>query len=93
MRKLTGIFCLLLLLGAFNFSCSENDTATEEAVPKCDRACLVELMDQYLAALASHDPAAVPIASNAKLVENITPIPVGTGLWETATGGPAGFKI
>jgi len=93
MKKLTLIFGLLLVLGTLNFSCSENEITTEDAVPKCDRACLVDLMDQYLAAVVMHDAAGVPIASDVKLVENLEQIPVGTGLWETATGGPTEFKV
>lgn len=29
----------------------------------CDRACIIELTDNYLAALASHDPSAGPVAN------------------------------
>jgi hypothetical protein len=84
---------LLLILGSFHFACSENIIATEPAVEQCDRACLVALMDQYLAAVVKHDPAGVPIADDVKLVQNLNPIPVGEGLWKTATGGPTEFKI
>ena len=51
------------------------------------------MMDQYLAAVVKHNPAGVPIASDVKLVENLNSIPIGKGLWETATGGPTEFKI
>jgi hypothetical protein len=34
------------------------------ASPTCDRACLIKLTDDYLAALAKHDPKAVPLAAN-----------------------------
>jgi len=55
---------------------------------------MVALMDQYLAALVQHDPQAVPLASDAQLVENITATPIGEGLWQTATAGPTTeFKI
>lgn len=60
---------------------------------KLDRPALVALMEQYLAALAKHDPAGVPLASDVKLVENTEVTPIGKGLWETATGGPTDFKI
>jgi hypothetical protein len=93
MKKLTGILGLLLFLGSFNFAGSANKIATEPAVEQCDRACLVALMDQYLAAVVKHDPAGVPIADDVKLVQNLNPIPVGEGLWKTATGGPTEFKI
>jgi hypothetical protein len=35
----------------------------------------------------------VPFQSDAKVVENITRIQVGEGIWKTATGGPTDFKI
>ena len=74
----------ILILGTVSFA---------SAAEKCDRACLVSLMDQYLAAVVKHNPAGVPIAADVKLVENLKTTPVGKGLWETATGGPTEFKI
>lgn len=77
-------FCALVLAGAFTLiSCDK----------KPDRQDLVDLMEQYLAALAKHDPSAVPLSDNVKLVENTEVIPIGKGLWETSTGGPTQFKI
>jgi hypothetical protein len=67
--------------------------AQPSATKKCDRACLVALMDSYLAAVVKHDPAGVPLASDVKLVENLNATPIGKGLWENATGGPTEFKI
>jgi hypothetical protein len=81
MKKGFIIFGLVVLLGLS--SCAK----------KLDRPALITLMDQYLEALAKHDPASVPIASNVKLVENAEVTPIGKGLWETATGGPTNFKI
>ena len=80
-----------LILGVFLFVSGASGLAS--AAEKCDRACLVSLMDQYLSAVVSHNPAGVPIASDVKLVENLKPIPVGKGFWETASGGPTEFKI
>ena len=60
---------------------------------KLDRPALVCLMEQYLDALANHDPSVVPLANDVKLVENTEVTPIGKGLWETATGGPKQFKI
>ena len=50
-------------------------------------------MEQYLNALAKHDPTAVPIAEGVKFVENTEVTPIGKGLWETATGAPTQFRI
>jgi len=59
----------------------------------CDRACLIDMADSYAAALVAHDPSKVPLASNAVTVENVKKIGTGEGLWRTATGGPAEFRI
>jgi hypothetical protein len=67
--------------------------ATAPGAREWDRPALVALMDQYLAALARHDPSTVPLASGVRLVENTEPTPIGKGLWETATGGPTEFRI
>jgi hypothetical protein len=84
MKTKMVILGTLLILGASNAA---------SAAKKCDRECLVALMDQYLAAVVKHNPAGVPIAGDVKLVENLKTTPIGKGLWETATGGPAEFKI
>lgn len=60
---------------------------------KCDRDCLVNLMDDYLSALVAHDTSAVPFHKYVKFTENTAEIPVGYGLWETASGGPSEFRI
>ncbi len=59
----------------------------------CDRACLLDIANQYLAALVAHDPSKAPMAADAKFVEQAKAIKVGEGLWQTATGGPTAFKI
>ena len=62
-----------------------------------DRQGLVDLMQQYIAALPTHDPKGLPFAENVKFTENSTEgvqfLKVGQGLWETATGGPTEFQI
>lgn len=77
------ICSFLLSIGIFT-SCS--------GTMKPDRNGLVTLMEEYLNALAKHDPSAVPLTKDVKFVENTEVTPVGKGLWETATGGPAQFR-
>ena len=84
MKKTTVLLCILLVGIFFTGACGEK---------QLDRADLVALMDQYLAALVQHDPAGIPLADDVKLVENITATAIGEGLWKTATGGPTEFKI
>jgi hypothetical protein len=64
-----------------------------QAAQTCDRQCLVGLMQDYLTALVAHDPKAVPFDKEVKFTENTAIIPLGDGLWVTATGGPAEFQI
>jgi len=59
----------------------------------CNRQCLTDMMDRYLAALPRRDTSAIPLADNVKIVENGEVIGTGKGLWQTATGGPTEFKI
>ena len=60
---------------------------------KCDRACLDQMVDTYVAALVAHDASKVPFASDVKLVENTVLIKPGEGLWKTASEAPTTFKI
>jgi hypothetical protein len=58
-----------------------------------DRAGLMKLADSYFAALAAHNPAGVPLASDVKIVENLKRIKTNEGMWKTASSGPSEFKI
>jgi hypothetical protein len=85
------------LLGAAALATGAATAAQKAAAPAaptiCDRQCLLSLADSYLGALAAHDTARVPLASDVKVVENVTRIKAGEGLWKTATSGPTEFKI
>ncbi|MET0291994.1 MAG: hypothetical protein ABW136_06470 [Steroidobacteraceae bacterium] len=54
------------------------------AVP-CDRACLEQLVDQYLDALQNHDPHRIHITPDFRLTENGVQLEIGDGLWRTLT--------
>jgi len=56
------------------------------AAENCDRTCLEGLVDQYLDALAAHDPHKAPFASDMKFTENGQKLELGDGLWRTFTG-------
>ena len=87
-----GTILLTIMFCAFFIGACSKKTAVQET-PLPDREPLVRLMDQYLAALVKRDPSGLPLAADVKLVENITPTPVGEGLWKTTTGGPTEFRI
>src|ERR1019366_7046423 len=59
----------------------------------CDRACLTNMVDQYIAAVVKHDPSGVPFAPGLKYTENAAAIHIGDGLWVGASEGPTTFKI
>jgi hypothetical protein len=52
----------------------------------CDRACLENLVNQYLAAVVAHDPKRLPLSADVKYTENDQVLNVGDGFWNTATG-------
>src|SRR5690348_18095202 len=66
---------------------------TPAAAGKCDRACLISEMNNYLAAVVAHDPSRVKFSPNVKFVENTMRLKPGEGLWKTATAAPKTFKI
>lgn len=82
----SAVIAAIAMLGAIGPVFAAQDS-------ECDRQCLVNRMQQYLAALVKHDPKAVPFASEVKFVENTANIPVGKGLWVTASAGPTEFQI
>jgi len=84
MKQLCVVLVFVTLLAAPLFP---------RAAQTCDRQCLVDIMKDYLAALVAHDPSAVPFDKEVKFTENTANIPVGDGLWVTASGGPNEFQI
>src|ERR1700728_3303561 len=59
----------------------------------CDRACLIQTTNLYLAGLVAHDPTIVKWAPSVKFVENTVPLKPAEGLWKAATAIPTTFKI
>jgi hypothetical protein len=52
----------------------------------CDRGCLQDLAEQFIAALLAHDPGKVPLAKGVRYSENSVPLPIPDGFWKNATG-------
>ena len=50
----------------------------------CDRACLEDVVDQYLAAVVAHDPSLLPLSADVMYTENNQVMDVGDGFWKTA---------
>jgi hypothetical protein len=55
------------------------------AASNCDRACLKDALDRYLAAVLEHDPSAAGLARNFRYTENADVVKPGDGIWKTAT--------
>ena len=62
---------------------SMGPAAAHAAQPPCDRACLKGFIDQYLDALAHHDPSRLPVATQVRFTENGAQVPLGEALWVT----------
>lgn len=95
MKRLAGTTGLAAVVISIGLS-AHAPAARAAAAPEpqhCNRACLDHLVDRYLAALVAHDPSRVPIAPDAKFVENTKPMMPGEGLWKTASAVPTTFKI
>jgi hypothetical protein len=52
----------------------------------CDRECLRGLLTSYLNAVVAHDPKVLPLAANVRFTEDTVEMPVGQGIWKTASG-------
>jgi len=89
MKTLRGVILIL----AFAIGMPVIVQQPQAAPPSCNRACLNEKVDNYLAALVAHDPSRVAFAANVKFVENTVPMKPGQGLWKTASGIPTNFAI
>jgi hypothetical protein len=91
MRRKPLMFAAAMAAAIAMFVASTPVFAAQDS--ECDRQCLVNMMHQYLAALVQHDPTAVPFAKEVKFTESTATIPVGKGLWMTASRGPSDFQI
>ena len=65
---------------------SSDPTTAMLAAGRCDRACLVDLAGQTLAALAAHDASRLPLRHDVRYTENGQTLRLNDGLWETADG-------
>src|SRR4051794_26690162 len=53
------------------------------ATVACDRACLGNILDQYLSAVVKHDPAAAPLFIGFRQTDNAVVVKPGNGVWKT----------
>src|SRR6266446_3471510 len=62
------------------------DASTGPIPLNCNRACLENVVDQYLSALVAHDPKRLPLSKDVRYTENAQLIELGDGFWKTAEG-------
>jgi len=71
----------------FLLACIISSTANASIGPiplNCDRACLENVVDQYLHALVAHDPSRLPLSKDMMYTENNQVMDIGDGFWKTA---------
>lgn len=74
---------------AFAMTACSRDGAEETrqgASAECGRDCLIGLLDRYLVAVVSHDPAAAPLAEDFRGTQNAVDTLPGEGIWASVTG-------
>jgi hypothetical protein len=49
---------------------------------QCDRACLRQIITQYVDALVAHNPSELPLAANVRFTEDSKVMKLGEGLWK-----------
>lgn len=88
MSTVVRILTFATLLAAVTAGRAEAPIQARNALPRshaCDRACLYEVLDHYLAALSHKDPWQARWATVAHNSENNVPLEIGDGLWGTLT--------
>ena len=51
----------------------------------CDRACMGDMLDRFIAAVVSKDPGRAPLAIAFRQTQNSVLTPAGSGVWQTMT--------
>lgn len=84
---------MLLALGACGKQAEPTASTAAAAAPACNRQCLIDATDAYIAALVAHDIAKAPLSDEIVFVENVTKMKPGEGLWKSIVKGPGTFAI
>jgi len=84
----------LSLVAALVFLTGAVLNASTGPIPlNCNRACLENLVDQYLAAVVAHDPKKMPFSADVKYTENYQVLQLGDGFWKTAPRRNGGTEL
>jgi len=75
-----------LLLASVPLASAPAAAQAQPRADSCDEACLTDIMQRYLDALAKRAPADAPLAANVIATENEQLVAPGDGLWGTISG-------
>jgi len=70
-----------LLIGV---ACAPGAALAAAGSVSCDRGCLEDIAERYLAAMVAHDPSKAPLATHARYTEDGVELTLPDGLWRTA---------
>lgn len=74
-KKVILAGCVTALLGVTQAGAAQSAA--------CDRACLADTAESYLAAMLAHDPAKLQLPKTVRYTENGVELPLPDGLWRT----------
>ena len=80
MALAAGVAASLIATGAGAQQADQRSAVYEQ---RCDRACLIGVLDRYIDALRARAPSAAPLADHYRFTENNIVLPIGKGLWGT----------
>jgi hypothetical protein len=81
-----GAFTVLMVAALIGYLAPRAQAGTGPIPLNCNRACLENLVDQYLGAVVAHDPKRLPLSADVRYTENDQSMDVGDGFWKTAEG-------
>ena len=87
------VLAALSLAGCSTPSQSATEGPSSATAVACNRQCLIEATNAYVAALVAHDVAKAPLSDEVVFVENVTEMRPGEGLWKAVVKGPSTFAI
>jgi hypothetical protein len=82
---------LALLAGGLAYFVPSANASTGPIPLNCNRACLEDVVNQYLAALSAKDPKRLPLSADVRYTENDQLMEIGDGFWKTVEG-PGNYK-
>jgi len=87
MRSIVAIFGALVVGALMAGGLAPEADASIGPIPlNCNRACLENVVNEYLTALVARDPKRLPLSKDVKYTENNQVIEIGDGFWKTVQG-------